>query len=57
MAQQFFPWGSLLSCGGLPIRLVGHYKTPNSAIGNRAQDGILPHRKNCIIYPSLLAGG
>jgi len=36
-------WGRLLTCSGLSTRLPTFVPTPPSAIGNRAQDSILPH--------------
>jgi len=37
-------WGSLPSCGGLPIRLFGLRELPARRISNPPQDGILPHK-------------
>jgi len=36
-------WGRLRTCSGLPTRFGGVLKSQTSAVGNRAQDSILPH--------------
>jgi len=37
-------------CGGLPTRLPAFLPTPNSAVGNRAPDGIRPHKLSLYDY-------